>query len=303
MAKLSMLSRPMLAGLREELIALADLVVKANARVDVVGGKLRESSGSAWLYADRLWVTNHHVIADARGKVILTNGTQRITGEVVGKDAETDLAVIRVDTSIDANPLALKTGPAQLGELCFAIGAPLGEFADTMSMGIISGLNRRLPQSGGMVLEDVLQTDAAINHGNSGGPLVDINGSVLGVNTAGIEAANSIGFAVPTHTVAEVIPELIEHGAIARATIGAKVEIRRVGMSVVNELLVLEIHDEQSPLRPGDILHAIDGRPLSRRADLMRALRRDVINREVSVLLQRDGVRKEFVITPLVRPK
>jgi serine protease Do len=298
-----MFSRPLLVALREELISLADLVVKANARVDIVGGKLRESSGSAWLYADRLWVTNHHVIADARGKVILTNGTQRIAGEVVGKDADTDLAVIRVDTSVEANPLVLKTESAKLGELCFAIGAPLGEFADTMSMGIISGLNRRLPQSGGMVLEDVLQTDAAINHGNSGGPLVDINGFVLGVNTAGIDAANSIGFAVPTQTVAEVVPELIEHGSIARATIGVKVEIRRVGMSVVNELLVLEIHDERSPLRPGDILHAIDGRPLSRRADLMRALHRNVINREVSVLLQRDGVRKEFVITPLGRMK
>ena len=169
---------PLLAGLREELIQLAARVVRANARVEVVGSQLRESSGSAWLFADRLWVTNYHVVDDARGKVTLTNGGQQIHGEVIGKDADTDLAVIRAIESIEVKPLLLRSGAAQLGELCFAIGAPLGDYADTMSMGIVSGLNRRLPQGDGRVLEDMLQTDTAINHGNSGGPLVDTDGCV-----------------------------------------------------------------------------------------------------------------------------
>lgn len=293
--------RPLLAGLRDELIYLAALVVKANARVDVIGSQLRESSGSAWLYADQLWVTNHHVIGDARGKVTLTNGIQRINGDVVGKDADSDLAVIRAVESVEARPLLLRTDSAQIGELCFAIGAPLGEFADTISMGIVSGLNRRLPQSDGRFLEDVLQTDAAINHGNSGGPLVDIDGSVLGVNTAGIDAANSIGFAVPAHTVMEIVPELIEHGMITRATIGAKIEIRRSSTSPTDDLLILETLDDHSPLRPGDILREFDGRPLKRRADLMRVLRRDVINRDVSVVIERDGKTRGLMITPQQR--
>ena len=121
-----MSDRPLLAGLRDELIRLAELVVAANARVDTVGSQLREGSGSAWLYADCLWVTNHHVVGDARGKVTLSRGAQRIFGDVVGKDADTDLAVIRAAEPVQAKPLILRQDPARLGELCFAIGAPFG---------------------------------------------------------------------------------------------------------------------------------------------------------------------------------
>ena len=288
---------PLLTGLRNELIRLAELVVAANARVEVVGGQLRESSGSAWLYGDCLWITNHHVVGDARGSVTLNNGAQRIDGEVVGKDAETDLAVIRTTDPIAAKPLVLRDAPARLGELCFSIGAPLGEFADSMSMGIVSGLNRRLPQPGGRFIEDVLQTDAAINHGNSGGPLVDIDGCVLGVNTAAIEAT-AIGFAVPAHTVAEIAPELIETGTITRATIGAQIEIRRSRTAPGDDIAILKTVDRNSPLRPGDLLREFAGRSMKRRADLMRVLRRDIIGREVPIVIERDGKAHVLSITP-----
>src|SRR5690606_19442540 len=245
----SMPESSLLTGLRDELVRLAAHFVQANDRVDTVRSRSRQSTGSAWLYADLVWVDKHHSVSDARGKVTLTNGTQRLLGEVIGKDPDTDLAVIRADHTLEVKPLVLRTSPARLGELCFALGAPLGEFADTMSMGIVSGLNRRLAQGQGRVIEDVLQTDAAINHGNSGGPLVDIDGSILGVNTAGIDDAHNIGFAVPSHTVADIVPELLEAGAITRATIGAKLEIRRAASSGADELVVLETVDESSPLR------------------------------------------------------
>jgi|APGre2960657423_1045063.scaffolds.fasta_scaffold09910_3 S1-C subfamily serine protease len=294
---------PLLAGLREELIQLAARVVRANARVEVVGSQLRESSGSAWLFADRLWVTNYHVVDDARGKVTLTNGGQQIHGEVIGKDADTDLAVIRAIESIEVKPLLLRSGAAQLGELCFAIGAPLGDYADTMSMGIVSGLNRRLPQGDGRVLEDMLQTDTAINHGNSGGPLVDADGCVLGVNTAGIDSANNIGFAVPVHTVADIVPELIESGTIARATFGAKIDIRKSGISQSYDFVILASSDSHGLLRPGDILREINGRPLRHRADLMSVMRRDVIDRSVPLVIERDGKKQTISVTPQRRQK
>jgi len=294
---------PLLAGLRDELVQLAARVVRANARVEVVGSELRESSGSAWLFADRLWVTNHHVVDDARGKVTLTNGGQQIHGEVIGKDADTDLAVIRAMESIEVKPLLLRSGSAQLGELCFAIGAPLGDYADTMSMGIVSGLNRRLHQGDGRVLEDMLQTDTAINHGNSGGPLVDTDGCVLGVNTAGIDNANNIGFAVPVHTIADIVPELIESGRIARATIGAKIDVRKSGISQGYDLVILATSDSHGSLRPGDILREINGRPLRHRADLMSVMRRDVIDRSVPLVIERDGKKQTILLTPQPRQK
>jgi S1-C subfamily serine protease len=294
---------PLLAGLRDELVQLAARVVKANARVEVVGSQLRESSGSAWLFADRLWVTNHHVVDDARGKVTLTSGGQQIHGEVIGKDADTDLAVIRVVESIEVKPLLLRSGSAELGELCFAIGAPLGDYADTMSMGIVSGLNRRLHQGDGRVLEDMLQTDTAINHGNSGGPLVATDGCVLGVNTAGIDNANNIGFAVPVHTIADIVPELIESGMITRATIGAKIDIRKSGISQGYDLVILATNDSRGSLRPGDVLREINGRPLRHRADLMSVMRRDVIDRSVPLVIERDGKMQTIAVTPQRRQK
>jgi len=248
-----------------------------------------------------VWVDKHHSVSDARGKVTVTNGTQRLLGAVIGKDPDTVLAVIRADHTLEVKPLVLRTSPARLGELCFALGAPLGEFADTMSMGIVSGLNRRLAQGQGRVIEDVLQTDAAINHGNSGGPLVDIDGSILGVNTAGIDDAHNIGFAVPSHTVADIVPELLEAGAITRATIGAKLEIRRAASSGADELVVLETVDESSPLRAGDIIREFNGQPLKRRADLMKLLRRDVIAREVPLVIERNGKAQGISITPQKR--
>ena len=300
-ARLLMSERPLLAGLRDEIVQLAMLVVQANARVNVVEGKLRASSGSAWLYADRLWVTNHHVVAEARGKVTLTSSFRQLDGDVIGKDSDTDLAVIRLRESIGVEPLALRATPAKLGEICFAIGAPLGEYADTISMGIVSGLNRRLDDGGGKVIEDVLQTDAAINHGNSGGPLVDIDGRVLGVNTAGRDDANNIGFAIPALTVGDIVPELIESGAITRASIGARIEIRKSKNSPTADLVVLDTYDEHSHLQPGDVLRAFDGRPLKRRADLTRMLRRDVIDRDVALVIERSGMSQTISIRPKLR--
>lgn len=293
-----MFERRMLRRLRDELVELAARLVKVNARVDVLGTGLRQSSGSAWLYGDRIWVTNNHVVEEARGAVALVNGSRRIAGRVIGADADTDLAVIRADDSLDVTPLALNTARPRLGELCFAVGAPLGEFADTMSMGVVSGLDRRLRLSAGRAIEDVIQTDAAINHGNSGGPLVDIDGNVLGVNTAGIDQASSIGFAVPAHTVAEIVPELIDQGRIVRASIGARIEVRA---SQATDSLVVRHASEGNALLPGDVLRVFDGRRITRRSDLLRLLRKDIINREIQIVVERGGRVQTVCVRPTAR--
>lgn len=272
---------------RDALLALAARVVPATGRVEVVTTSLSQSSGSAWLFDDHHWVTNHHVIAHSGKNVQITTAGRTIDATVLGSDEGTDLAVLRSDR-VNVTPLSVRKSQVSLGEPCYAFGAPLGTFPDSMTSGIVSGLERRLANRLGTSIEDVLQTDAAINPGNSGGPLVDVDAKVIGVNTAIRADADNMGFAVPAATVISIVPELIEHGYVARATLGASVEARPSGRGPKEELMVLEVRDPSSLLRRGDVLVSIDGKSVERRADLFNILRRTLIGRTTTVEVRRD---------------
>ena len=282
----------LLHSLSRELEELAERIVPSTA---IVTGQLRdfsEASGSGWLYDRVHLVTNFHVVDGLEEPVhVRMPGHPHIEVTVVGMDSLTDLAVLALPEPT-AEPLAVRDREPSLGELCFAFGSPLGQYPESMTLGIVSGLHRRIDSPGGRTIEDVVQTDAAINHGNSGGPLVDVGGYVIGVNDAGIDDADNIGFAIPAATVNDIVPELLKHSSIVRASLGLSVATRVVEFKDRQEerpVVTTVRSSTTGPFKPGDVLLRIGDRDVHRRGDLFRILRRDLIDQDVPVEVWRDG--------------
>lgn len=292
--------RSLLGQLSDEMAALAERVVQSTAIVTGQTGDLSECEGSAWLYDAEHLLTNHHVV-DSLVEPILVRFPSRpaVQTLVVGRDPMTDLAVLRVDPQT-VQPLRLADRPARLGELCFAFGSPLGDYPESISIGIVSGLKRSLPTADKRAIYDVIQTDCAINPGNSGGPLVDIDGLVLGMNTAGISDADGIGFAISAGTVADIARELLTHGAVERASLGIGVALRPVEAIPGGEgLAVTSVGSKPAgPFERGDVLLAIGDRPIRNQHDLLRALRHDVVDRKIAVRVWRAGQERSIECLP-----
>src|SRR6266853_1454580 len=202
-------------------IDVVDRVGPAVVRLDVTGsGEHRHGgTGSGVIVApDGLVLTNSHVVGGTAARVKVTTVDGRsLTARVVGDDPDTDLALVRVDAPVTLPAAVL--GNSKLlkrGQLVIAIGNPLG-FESTVTTGVVSALGRSLRARSGRLIDDVIQTDAALNPGNSGGPLVASNGDVIGINTAMIGGAQNICFAVSSNTALFVVSEMIGHGRVRRA--------------------------------------------------------------------------------------
>jgi S1-C subfamily serine protease len=271
----------------------------------LVSGARGEGSGSGVIWDDEgRVVTNQHVVADSQEvEVVLASGAQ-LPARVLGADERTDLAVVEVDR--EGLPAAeFADDLPRVGELAIALGSPLG-LANTASAGIISALHRDLP-SGGQTpaLVDLLQTDAAISPGNSGGALVAGDGTVLGINVAYIppEArAVSIGFAIPAPTVRDVVPELIESGEVEHAYLGIQPApiteelSRSFDLGVERGALVQGVSEgtpaAQAGVRQGDVVVALDGAPIATVEDLYAALRDYAPGDRARVTVVREGERR-----------
>jgi serine protease Do len=295
------LNAPALCAFRDELTRLARSVVPATA---IITGQLRdfsESAGSGWLYDPSHLVTNFHVVDGLTEPIhVRMPGESQIKVQLVGTDPATDLAVLAVPSPV-APPLSIRLDEPALGELCFAFGSPLGQYPESMSMGIVSGLHRRIDWLGNHAIEDVIQTDAAINHGNSGGPLVDVEGKVIGVNSAGATDAQNINWAIPAITVADIVPELIMHGSIQRASLGLTVsaQVVEVGDRRGERVVVSAVKARTAgPFEAGDVLLRVNDKEIWRRGDLLRALRRELIGRRVEVDIWRKGSAKRLSCSP-----
>lgn len=195
-----------------------DRVGPAVSRIERIGGKGGHGSGFA-ISPDGLIITNNHVVEDAKTVRIKTPDGYATEGRVLGRDPDTDIALIRANSSIGAWARLGDSKRLKRGHIAVAIGNPLG-FEWTVTAGIISALGRSMRASNGRLIDDVIQTDAALNPGNSGGPLISSGGEVVGVNTAVIQGAQSIAFAVASNTANYVVSELLRFGQVRHGYVG-----------------------------------------------------------------------------------
>jgi S1-C subfamily serine protease len=274
------------------------------------GQQERRGGGSGFVFTpDGLILTNSHVVHNAkRIEVTLTDG-RRMPATAIGDDPASDLAVVRVD---EPGLTAATLGDSQqlrVGQLVVAIGAPYG-FQSTVTAGVVSALGRSLRSYSGRLIDDVIQTDAALNPGNSGGPLVDSSGRVVGVNTATIQPAQGICFAIGINTAKFVASRLLRDGRIRRSYIGVSAQTVPVHRRVVrfydltkeSGALVLSV-EEKSPaaragVREGDVIVALEGHPVAGVDDLHRVLTDVRMGLTCSLTLLRHTEKLEIRIVP-----
>lgn len=270
-------------------------------------------SGSGFIFTpDGLILTNSHVVHDAhRLHVTLPDGRQA-DAELVGDDPDTDLAVIRIGTTPLASVELGDSDALRVGQLAIAIGNPFG-FDATVTAGVVSALGRSLRASSGRLIDSVIQTDAALNPGNSGGPLVNSRGQVIGVNTAIILPAQGICFAIAVNTVKFVAGRLIRDGRIRRAYIGLAGQNTKIprhllrfhNLSTEQGILVMSL-EAGSPaaaagIEPGDVIVEYDGHPTTSIDDLHRLLTDQRIGLMASVLVLRQNEKRLLTIVPAER--
>src|ERR1700693_796885 len=283
-------------------------------------GRPRGGTGSGVVVApDGLILTNSHVAgagstasSSARTEVTTPEG-QHLTARLVGDDPDTDLALIRIvePVTLPAAPLG-DSKKLKRGQLVIAIGNPLG-FESTVTTGVVSALGRSLRSRTGRLIDDVIQTDAALNPGNSGGPLVSSHGEVVGVNTAVIMGAQGICFAVAANTASFVLGELVRHGRVRRAVIGVAAQHtpipRRLrpaaGITQERAVMIATIESDSAAanagLKVGDILLGLDGTVIAGADDLVRTLTGETIGREVKLDLLRGTERLTLAMVPQER--
>jgi S1-C subfamily serine protease len=282
-------------------------------------GRERGGAGSGVIVApDGLILTNSHV-AGAAGQgariTVATADGQDLHARLVGDDPDTDLALLRVDEAVTL-PAALLGDSKRLkrGQLVIAIGNPLG-FESTVTTGVVSALGRSLRSRNGRLIDDVIQTDAALNPGNSGGPLVSSHGEVVGINTAVIMGAQGICFAVAANTANFVLGELVRHGHVRRAFIGiaaqqiALPQRLRHAAELDQERAVMASSVEpdgaaaRAGLRGGDIIIKLDGGTIVAADDLVRALTGEKIGRTVALEVLRGTERLTLSLVPAERKR
>ena len=287
---------------------LADLIERVMPNVVALLGQLGDGgwvAGSGFVLDDaRHVVTNNHVI-EVEGDCAFTaamHGYPTQPVRVLGRDPLTDLAVVELAEPHETS-LVLRTRPVRLGEFCLAMGNPLGTYPESVSVGIISGLSRQtLAGRGGRPLQNMIQTDAAINHGNSGGPLVDLHGQVVGVNTCIVqgEGVQGMGFAIPAATVGRIAAQLIADGRVTRAALGIAVHDRDVDVAgrTAKHEVVTRVSGGDSPFRVGDVLLTVNGVDVDGHAALFDVLGSELIGHKTPVVAWRDGERVEFDVVP-----
>ena len=275
-----------------------------------VGRGSRGGSGSGVLFApDGYLLTNHHVVdGHETVRVRLSDGTE-MSGTVVGNDPQTDLAVVRAEGG--GLPFAALGDSAKIkvGQLAVAIGSPLG-FESTVTAGVVSALGRTLRSVSGHLVDNVIQTDAALNPGNSGGPLVDSHGRVIGINTAVIQPAQGICFAVPINTAKTILPQLLKHGRVIRGYLGLHVrqvpiapDLRdRYQLAQKSGVEILMLEEDGPAQNAGlwidDILVGCDGRPVASVDDLQRLLTQLPVGMPVQVRVLRENRLVERTAVP-----
>ena len=279
--------------------------VEARGRAREVGG-----SGSGFIIApDGFILTNSHVVHNASEITVNLPDGREYPARLVGDDPDTDLAVIRTDAPQLAHVRLADSENLRVGQIAIALGNPLG-FQASVTAGVISALGRSMHAQSGRLIDNIIQTDAALNPGNSGGPLVNSAGEVIGVNTAMIRPAQGICFAIASNTAKFVAAWLIRDGKIRRSYIGVagqNVPIHRRVVRFYNLAIETGVHvvsvEKDSPaaktgLRVGDVIVAFNGEPIGSIHELHRRLMAEQIGVESKILIIRHTEKLELPIVP-----
>jgi len=306
-----------LSSLADEVEGVVERVGPAVLHVRAIPGgrRARGLAGGSGVLAtpDGYALTNSHVVHGSAGiEVELADG-RTLLADLVGEDRATDLAVLRVPAEGGRLPHAElgDSNALRVGDVAIAVGSPFG-LTRTVTLGIVSALGRTLASqvSGGRRIEGVIQTDASLNPGNSGGPLLDHAARVVGINTAVVLGGQGVCFAVPSNTASFVLSEVLVHGRVRRARLGVGVEELLLPRALASELglhsqrgvAVREVWPDspaaRAGVRRGDVLLELDGARLESVPDLHRELHRERIGRDLSLTVLRAGRRESLTVRP-----
>jgi len=319
---------PLLDAYSQAVIAAVDVVSPAVVTIEAPATRALQSradrrrersggSGSGFIFTpDGLVITNSHVVDGASAVQVTSTDGRTCRGDVIGEDPDTDLAVLRIDARPEGRPAVASLGDSsaiRVGQMAIAIGNPFG-FDCSVTAGIVSALGRTLRARTGRLMDDIIQTDAPLNPGNSGGPLVTSRGEVIGVNTAVILPAQGLCFAIASNTVRFVVSRLLRDGRIRRSYIGVagqKVPIsrrlaRHHGLAVSSGILIASV-ERDSPasaagLRENDIIVALGDTTVAGVDDLHRHLTEERIGVSTVLTVLRGVDRRSITLVPKESP-
>jgi 2-alkenal reductase len=286
------------------------------------GGASPQASGSGVIIDNRGYiVTNNHVVEQQQSLQVVFADGSRTSATLVGTDPYSDLAVIKVDRSVPAVAQFGDSDALEVGQPVVAIGSALGDYENTVTEGIVSGLHRTLQDANAPSLQDLIQTDAAINHGNSGGPLLDLSGKVVGINTAVVrgdtstgDVAEGLGFAIPAKTAQQVANQLMAQGSVERPFIGISYQpidaqvAAYYNLSRTTGLLITDVQSgspaEKAGITANSIMTSFDGTELTGTTSLVELLMKHKIGDTVKAMIvpPDSQTEKEVTITLAERP-
>lgn len=291
----------------------AVVTVITNLNVSNSFGEAEASGSGVIISQDGHVITNNHVVEGANSVSVIYEDGTRVSAQIVGTDPLTDVAVLKVDGNVPAYIPFGDSTALQLGESVIAIGSPLGNYRGSVTVGVVSGLNRKVSTQEGLI-----QTDAAINHGNSGGPLINLAGQIVGINTlvvrdsVGGAPAEGLGFAVPSNTVRSVAEQLISRGRIEYPFIGISyTEVTpqlagEMNLSAKNGVVITQITSgspaAQAGLQIRDVVTSIDNSPINEDNSLRSILFKYRVGDTISLGVERSGQTLQLKVTLVARP-
>ncbi len=286
-------------------------VVKINVFKTIKGQLRPVGSGSGFIFSsDGMVFTNSHVVHGAEKIMVSLLNENEIEGIVIGEDPDTDLAILKIYTEGYSVAKLGDASQLQIGQLVIAIGNPYG-YQHTVTTGVVSALGRTLQTQSGKLVDNVIQSDAALNPGNSGGPMITTDSVVIGVNTAMIQGAQGLSFSVDINTAKEIAQQLIQHGKVFKAYLGIMLQEININPKVKHHfnlsnkrgLFVTKIEPDspasRSQLQEGDIIIDFNGHPVNSTHELFKELSKKEILTIVDISVIRRAELLHFTVAPL----
>lgn len=297
------------------IIEAVDKVKNAVVKIDVfknVNGKFRASgSGSGFIFSsDGLIFTNSHVVQGADRIMVSLLNENEIEAVLIGQDPDTDLAILKVYTDGYSVARLGDAGDLQIGQFVIAIGNPFG-YQHTVTAGVVSALGRTLRTQSGRLVDNVIQSDAALNPGNSGGPMINTDAEVIGVNTAMINGAQGLSFSVDINTAKEIATQLLKDGKVFKAYLGIALQEVPINQKILRHyhlpnhkgLFVVSLEPDtpasRSQLKEGDLIVSFHGKPVNSMHELFKELTRRDILTAVDIAVVRHTELLNFTIFPV----